>query len=356
MNKKILIQPTFTVKNALKYLTKTAEKVLLVVDPEECLLGTLTDGDIRRYLLSGGKIEHTIEKVYNPKPIFLLEKDVEIAKELMLKNKIELIPIVDKNRKVKDYFTWTDIFTEKTCHEFISKSLNIPVVVMAGGKGTRLKPFTKILPKPLIPVGDKPIIDIIVNEFRMCGVEKFYLTLNYKGELIETYFNSYKKNFTIEFIREKDFLGTAGSLKLLENIIEDIFIVTNCDVIVKANYADVLSFHKEQGASITILSSIKHYKIPYGVIDFSNGGAVIKIIEKPEYVFTINTGVYVLNKDVLKYIPADSFFNMTDLIQCLLNDKQKVITYPVNEDEYIDIGQWEEYKKALEVFKNLWGF
>lgn len=350
--KNIFISPLATVKDALKRLSKTAEKVLLVVDEGDVLLGTITDGDVRNYLLKGGKIASSIEKVYNPNPTYLNDVDIERAKELMLLKKIELIPVVDEHKRVKDYFSWAEIFAESmgVTH---GRVLDVPTVIMAGGKGTRLEPLTKILPKPLIPVGDKPIVDIIINEFRKCGVSKFYMTLNYKSELIKAYFGGYKKDLTIEFVKEKDFLGTAGSLKMLEDRIEDVFIVSNCDVVVKADYEDVVRFHKKQRAELTILSSIQHYKIPYGVIEFKNGGRVARLIEKPEYVFTVNTGVYILNRSVLKHIPENSFFDMTELIQSLIKSKNRVTTYPVNEDDYIDIGQWTEYKRNKEFLENI---
>ncbi|MCK5504355.1 MAG: NTP transferase domain-containing protein, partial [Thermodesulfovibrionia bacterium] len=229
--------------------------------------------------------------------------------------------------------------------------IKVPVIVMAGGKGTRLEPFTKILPKPLIPVNDKPILELIIEEFRRQGGKKYYLILNSKGEMIKAYFNGIQKDYELKYVWESDFLGTAGGLRLLKKLESDIFIVTNCDVIVKADYQQVIKLHKKQNASMTILSSIQHHKIPYGVISFREKGSVTDIHEKPEYTLTINTGIYVLNKDILKLIPRNEYFDMTDLIKTLIDNDKKVITYPVNENDYIDIGQWEEYKKAVEKLK-----
>jgi NDP-sugar pyrophosphorylase family protein len=219
------------------------------------------------------------------------------------------------------------------------------VVIMPGGKGTRLDPITRVLPKPLIPIRDKTILELIIKEFYDYGISNFYLTLNYKGSMIEAYFNSIEKQYKVNYIWETDFLGTAGSLKLVEQEIADLFIVSNCDIIVKADYDDVINFHKNHNASLTILSSIQHYKIPYGVIEFKNGGVVNKITEKPEYSMTVNTGVYVFDKSILKYIPKNKIFDMNNLIDSLIANKKTVVTYPVNENDYIDIGQLEEYKK-----------
>ena len=342
----ISIHVNETIKAALKKLDKTAKKVLLVVDQEEKLLGAVTDGDVRRYILSGKSLNNKISAIYNSKPIYIKKEDfsTERIKEMMVKTKVGLIPIVEKNGRVSDFVTWDQLFTEIPK---ISK-LKVPVVIVAGGKGSRLEPFTKIFPKPLIPIGDKPIVEIIIDEFKKQGVDRFYLTLNHKGEMVESYFKGVEKNYKLFFIWEKSFLGTAGSLKLLENRINDFFIVSNCDVLVRANFEEVLNSHKEQGAVLTILSSIQHHKIPYGVVKSREKGRVISITEKPEYTLTINTGVYILSKECLKFIPKNAAFDMTDLIEKLIKNKKTVLSYPVNESDYIDIGQWEEYKSATE--------
>lgn len=352
LQKDMLVKETESIKETLKQLDKCAEKVLLVVDKNNKLLGAITDGDIRRYILAGKSLDNDIREVYNKKPIFIKKSEFNLkeAKKILIKKKIELLPVVDdNNNKVVDFITWKDAFSDESSDgKQKAKKLNIPVVIMAGGKGSRLEPFTIILPKPLIPIKDKPIIEIIINKFREFGIKDYYLTLNYRGEMIEAYFKHIDKDYELHYIWEDDFWGTGGSLKLLEKNIGNIFIVSNCDVIVKADFEEVVRIHKEQKASLTVLSSIQHYKIPYGVINFKNGGRITDILEKPEYTFTINTGVYVLNKEVLQYIPERSHFDMTDLISCLLKNNRKVITYPVNENEYVDIGQWEEYRRAVD--------
>jgi NDP-sugar pyrophosphorylase family protein len=320
------------------------------VDKKYKLLGTITDGDIRRYLLEGNGLDNDIKEVYyrNPTVIKKAQFVIAQAKKILIKKKIDLIPIVDDDNKVVDFTTWNEAFSEDTAGIPEIKRLDVPVVIMAGGKGTRLEPFTTILPKPLIPIGDKPIIEIIINKFREFGIHEYYLTLNYKGEMIEAYFKHVEKDYELKYVWEDDFWGTGGSLKLLEKQVGSVFIVSNCDVIVKADFEEVVGIHKKQKASLTVLSSIQHYKIPYGVINFKGGGRITDIKEKPEYTFTINTGVYVLSKDVLQFIPRKAYFDMTDLISCLLKNNKKVITYPVNENDYVDIGQWEEYRRAVD--------
>lgn len=350
LQKDILIHETESIKDALKKLDKTAEKVLLVTDEKNRLLGTITDGDVRRYILSGKDIENDIKEVYNKKPRYLKKEgfSVEKAKKLLVGNKIDLVPILDENNRPVDFMTWSQVFAEEKVKMPKEGKIDIPVVIMAGGKGERLVPFTRIFPKALIPIGDKPIIEIIIDEFKKQGSSIYYITLNHKSKMIESYFNNVKRDYEIKFIMEDKFLGTAGSLKLLEEEINDIFIVSNCDVFVKANFKGVVDLHKEQNASLTVLSSIQHHRIPYGVMKFKEGGEVVDIFEKPEYTFMINTGVYILSKESLQLIPEKSRLDMTDLVKSLIKNNKKVITYPVNESDYVDIGQWEEYKKAVE--------
>lgn len=352
--KDITISKEITTKGALKKLDLCATKVLFVVDDEMHLMGALTDGDIRRFILAGGDLNSTIEGFYNKTPFsFLINEFTENDLEnVFLDKKIEVIPIVNGDKVLVDYRTWDSVLSHEVQPSAVtSNALNdIPVVIMAGGKGTRLKPFTDVLPKPLVPIQEKPIMDWIIEEFHRFGASQFYGTLNYRGKMIEAYYGSIEKKYDIAFKWEDDFFGTAGSLKLLTDEIDGTFIVSNCDIIVKANYEDVIRFHKESGAMMTVVSSIQHHQIPYGVLEFSDGGVVSAIQEKPEYTHAINTGVYVLEKECLDVIPANQFFHITHLMEELIEKGQTVVTYPVNEKEYIDIGQWEEYMSAVENF------
>jgi len=170
--------------------------------------------------------------------------------------------------------------------------------------------------------------------------------------MIQSYFSHETLPYEIKFIREQEFWGTAGSLKMLENQFTGPFVVSNCDVIVEALYADVLALHVREAASLTILSSFKHFQIPYGVIEFKKGGEITNIVEKPEQTQAINTGIYILNPEVLELIPESAYFDMTDLIQVLIKKGEKVVTYPVNENDYADIGQWKEYQKTINKFED----
>ena len=319
----ITITPYESIIEALKKLDKSSEKVLLVVNNGKTLIGAITDGDIRRHLLSGASISDSISDTYNKQPVFLRKSDYtrKCARDIIIRDKIELLPIVDDEKKIIDYVTW-----DKACSvdEYLSikfGKIDVPVIIMAGGKGTRLDPFTRVIPKPLMPIGDKTVLESIIDEFRQYGADRFYLTLNFKCEMIKSYFSYIERDYELEFIKEEDFFGTAGSLKLLQPIIEETFIVSNCDIIVKANYESVIKFHREKDACLTIVSSIRHYKLPYGIVNFIEDGAVTELVEKPEYTFIINTGVYVLEKRALNYIPEAVKFDMTDLIRILLGER-----------------------------------
>ena len=345
--KRLLIRDDLTIKDMLKLMDEGGEKILFRVDERGILKGAITDGDIRRYFLSHGNLNATISNIYNPDPLYLRDDhDRDEAKIVMMKNKIEVMPIVDGDKRVVGALSWTDLLEKGDMP--ISGAISVPVVIMAGGKGERLDPFTKILPKPLIPIGEKPIIEIIMDEFSRYGVGHFYVTLNYKGEMVKIYFENSDKEYEVDYIREDNFLGTAGSLNLLPPDIEETFIVSNCDIIVKVDYADLLRFHKENNNILTVVGSIQHYRIPYGVIDFEEKGKLKKIEEKPEYDLTVNTGVYVLSKKAISLVPENEYFDMTLLIEALIEKGENVGVYPVSEKSYTDVGQWEEYKKHFE--------
>jgi len=349
---KIKISPDVSIKEAMQKIDEAATATVFVCDSNGVLLGSLTDGDVRRRVLKTGDLAEKILYCYNCYPVFVVQDTytVDEVRKLMLAKAIKVVPVVDDRRRLVDILRWQNLFEEDATG---GGKVDVPVVIMAGGKGTRLAPFTRILPKPLIPIGDKPIIEVIVDGFREQGISKFYITLNHKGEMIESYFNGIEKDYEVSFVKEDDFLGTAGCLKLLEDQISDCFVVCNCDVITKVDFRDVTSFHNERKALLTILSPVQHYKIPYGIIDFKRDGKVKGIFEKPEYTFTINAGVYMLNTEALRFIPADSPFDMTDLIKALIANNKAVVTYPINEHNYIDIGQWGEYRKTMDCFREV---
>lgn len=350
-NQNLLVRSEASIRDALKKIDANAEGILFVVDDNLRLLGSITDGDIRRSLLAGTAMVDSIAGTYNNKPFYFGEQDYdpENAKHTLVDKRLEVVPIVNVQHVVVGYVTWDDLLRGVERLE-PGRRVDIPVVIMAGGKGTRMAPFTNVLPKPLIPIGEKTILEIIIDTFQRHQIQDFYFTINYRGEMIKAYFDGLEKKYSVTYLKEADFWGTAGSLTLLPKGFAKTFIVSNCDIIVRADFADVLKYHRESKAMLTVLSSIQHQQVPYGVIKFEAGGRVLEIEEKPEFTYCINTGVYILEADCLDFIPSGEVFHMTHLIEKLLADGKKVSTYPVNESEYIDVGQWDEYRKAVAFF------
>lgn len=352
MRKSLTITKDISIRDAMKQLDLTAGKVLLVVNDDNKLLGALSDGDVRRAILSGSSINDSVDGIFNKKPIYMLQTEYNeaSAKHILIEKKIALIPIVDNDMRIINFVTWDSVFSEHGKENvFDGEPVDIPVVIMAGGKGTRMEPFTRVLPKPLIPIGEKTIVELIIDQFSFFGINDFYFTINYKGDMIKAYFNSIDHPYNIKFVREDDYYGTAGSLKLIEKEISETFILSNCDILVKADYSEVLKFHRRNESELTILSAIYHHQIPYGVIKFGKNGAVTEMLEKPERTSVINTGIYIINQSCLGLIPEKEVFHVTHLINKLIDMKRNVFTYPVNASDYIDIGQWEEYRKAIKL-------
>ncbi|HBT50414.1 MAG TPA: nucleotidyl transferase [Caldanaerobacter subterraneus] len=347
--KSVLIKKESLIKEALKQLNENTLQILLVIDDSSKLIGTITDGDIRRAILNNVSFDEPVSKIMNKSPKFVYIGEEEKAKELMIKHKVKTIPVLDKEKRVVDLILMENLL--ETRYEYPEKSNY--VFIMAGGKGTRLDPFTKILPKPLIPIGDTPIIEVIIKNFKKYGFNNFLISVNYKAEIIKLYFLENPNGYNIDFIHEKDFLGTAGSLKLAEEKLKETFIVSNCDVIIDIDFDELLKYHRKNNNQATVVGVVKNMQIPYGVIDVNNG-ELVNMIEKPEYNFVINAGVYVLEPELINLIPQDKAINMPDL---LLKSKEfgyKVGVYPVS-SRWFDVGQWEEYKNTLEYFKKVDG-
>ena len=346
--KNITVKLDITIRQAMKTLDKTAEKCLLVLDEDDKLLGSLTDGDLRRGILSGMNFSENISGCYHKDATTFTRGNYtqEDATQVLRDEKLDLIPVIDKDGKVVDYLTWLNINGERQNKKVLD---DISVVIMAGGKGTRMEPFTKVLPKPLIPIHEKPIIEHIIERFTDIACSDFHLTVNYKGKILKAYFEELKHDYSVSFVDENEPLGTAGSLQYLKGKFDKPFFVTNCDIIIKADYVNLYEFHQKGEYDITLVASAKEYIIPYGTCELNGDGHLSHINEKPKYDFLINTGLYVLNPDVLKLIPEDKFYHITHLIEDATNKGKKVGVFPVDDDAWIDIGQWAEYKKVMEL-------
>jgi dTDP-glucose pyrophosphorylase len=343
----LLIDEFVSVKEAMKLLDKVGEKILFVINNTRQLVGSITDGDIRRWILKEGDLSANVNEVcnkstYSVKPNY----NIEEIKEIMLKRELVYVPVLDTNNEIIEFIIWDKIFDGKIKRKSYSK-LNLPVVIMAGGQGTRLDPFTRIIPKPLIPIGDKTILEIIIDRFLEYQINQFYLSVNYKANIIKSYFEELKPEYKLEFINETKPLGTVGSLKSLEGKITGDIILTNCDILIEAMYNDLYSHHKKEKNQISIVASIKNFKIPYGICEISNGGCLVGIKEKPEFNFLVNTGMYIINSELLEFIPYNELFHVTDLIEKVKNLGLKVGIYPISENSWIDVGEIDEYKKAL---------
>ena len=346
--KEFCIQSNSTIIEGIKGLDKSAKKIILVTEDEK-LVGVVTDGDVRRWILQNGSFEDNIKKIMNSHPIYVYEHERQRAKEIFNEKRIDAIPVINEAHNVVDMVFLQD-FLEK------SKQKNnhlkqVPIVIMAGGKGTRLYPYTKVLPKPLIPIGDKTILEHIMDRFMDYGCQNFYITVNYKKNMIKAYLQEIPEEVNINYVEEEKFLGTGGSLFLLKGIIDKTFILSNCDILIEADYEDILRYHKESGNRITMVTSLKNYTIPYGVIKSSNGGSISEIIEKPEYNFQVNTGFYILEPEVLGEIPENKFFHITELINNYVENGKKVGVYPITGNSWLDMGEIKEMEVMINRLK-----
>lgn len=346
----ILIDKSASVKDAMKKLDKSAEKILFVTENRIKLIGSLTDGDIRRWILSDGDLNDVVLNVCFKGTFFVNEHfSLSEIKEEIVKREIFYVPVVNERKEILDFLVWDKLFDRKLLRKS-KQLLDAEVVIMAGGKGTRLDPFTKILPKPLIPIGEQSILEIIIDRFVDYQVKEFFISVNHKAKIIKSYFEEIQPEYKLTYLFEEKPLGTVGALKQLEGMFRKEIILTNCDIIIDTDYSDLLRHHKEQKNAITIVASLKHYNIPYGICEIENGGQLVNIKEKPEYDFLINTGMYVINPEVISHIPENELFHITHLID-KIKQSHRIGIYPISENSWTDTGEWIEYRKAVEKFK-----
>ena len=326
-----IVKINTSIKIAIERLSRVGIKIALVLDENFRLLGTISDGDFRRGMLNGLSLEDTVEKIMNKNPRTVNEgtSRLEILK-LMNDTKILQIPIVDRNNFVIGLHLWDDISVQ-------AKYSNI-MVIMAGGKGSRLHPQTENRPKPMLLVAGVPILEHIIKRARSQGFNHFIIAINYLGQIIEDYFkDGHKFGVKIEYLHEDVPLGTAGALSLLSHKPERAFIVTNGDVITDINYSDFLEYHTVQNAAATVAVHTHEFQIPYGVVQI-NGLEVESYEEKPIVSSLINAGVYALDPDILDLITEPKFRDMPELLDISRDLKKKVIVYPLHES-WIDIGR-----------------
>lgn len=342
-----IISGDTSLKYALEQLGKVTVKVLLVVN-EEIFVASLTDGDVRRAILVGASLETKVSCIANYHPIFLEHDDEGAARKLMLEKKITALPILNKEKKIQKVY----IIGEDKQKEDTEKS-DVPIVIMAGGLGTRLYPYTKILPKPLIPVSGIPISERIIQSFQKIGCEDFHMVVNYKRNMIKAYFNDMDHGYNIHFWDEEIPLGTGGGLYLLKDCLCSTFVLTNCDILVLDDVRKIIQHHKEEKNKVTMVCSLKNFTIPYGIVNFSEGGEISSFEEKPQLSFFTNTGYYILEPDVFGYIKQGEKIGMPDIIDRMRKNGLKVGVYPISENAWLDMGQFDSMESMERRLKEL---
>jgi len=338
-----LIDEDATMIEAMEQLDKIAKKVLFVVKDGH-FVAAITDGDIRRWILRKGNLDAKVKDIANYRPKSLCEAEKNKAKEYMKKYSIEALPILDQAKNIMSVVLWNDEEIEP------KRNLQAPVVIMAGGLGTRLYPYTKILPKPLIPIGEIPIVEHIMNRFFQYGIEQFYLVINHKKNMIKAYFNEIEKDYNVNYVDEDKPLGTGGGLSLLKGKINSTFILSNCDILIEEDYEKIYNYHKRKNNLITVVCSLKNIRIPYGVIEISETGEIENMKEKPKLSFFTNTGMYIVEPKVIEDLEEETI-GFPDIIERYKVKGEKIGVYPISENSWLDMGQideMEEMRRRLE--------
>ncbi len=317
--------------------------VLFVVDDQDCMVGTLTDGDSRRALIAGASVCDTIDKVMHREFNFMHVDDIENVQEIRHQKEMlmKLVPVLDNENHIVDIINLQQFKTR----------LPIDAVLMAGGKGERLRPLTEKTPKPLLKVGDKCIIDHNVDRLISYGVSHISVTVNYLKEQIEEHYREPRNGVQVKTVREPKFLGTIGSIKFVENFFNDTVLVMNSDLFTNIDYEDFFLHFRQHDAEMSVAAVPYNVSIPYGILDL-DGRNIQGLLEKPKYTYYANAGIYLIKRKALNEIPEDAFFNATDLVEKLIAEGKKVIRYPLN-GTWIDIGNPQEYQKAQDLVKHI---
>lgn len=334
----LLLEEDSTVKLAIERLETMRCKVVYVVKGKK-LLASVSDGDVRRFSLKSGNIYSSVFEIANRTPISFYEFEKEKWQEIFKRTELYSAPLINYNDEIIGI-----VFRDGTIVREGEK-ISIPVVMMAGGKGTRLHPYTQILPKALIPVGDVPISEHILNRFFESGCTNFFIIINHKRAMIQSYFDTIEKKYSVQYIEEKIPLGTGGGLSLLKGKIEEDFFLTNCDIIIDADYAAIYNMHKKKNNFITMVLSQYTANVPYGVVEIDEKNNYRGTTEKPSFSYLINTGVYIVNAKVIKDLQENTQIGFPDIIESYRKAGKKIGCYIVSESAYMDMGQLEELEK-----------
>lgn len=335
--KKHLLKQGSTIRAALERLDFLAEDaILFIVDNEQKLVGSLTDGDVRRGLLKGFSVHNVVDDIIQLNPKYIRKGDRDIAKVIEYReNKYRIIPILNANKEVVNVINFREV----------KSYLPIDAVIMAGGRGARLKPHTNTTPKPLLKVGSKPILEHQIDRLRLFGIDDFWITLEYLGHQIENYFGDGKnKNISLQYIHEETPMGTIGATSLINNFEHQNILVTNSDILTNIDYEHFFLDFLKKDADLSVVTIPYSIEIPYAVLETNNGN-ILNFREKPTYTYYSNGGIYLMKKEILSFVPENSFYNATDLLAKLLECKKKVISYPLA-GYWLDIGKPEDFEKA----------
>lgn len=344
-NNKHLFPINGSVRDALIQLDQLAsDAILMMVDEENHLVGSLTDGDLRRGFIKGLGFDNLLEEFIQPDPKFIFENEYDQDKITEFKNRnFKIVPILNQNRQIVDILNF----------RYRTTLLPVDAVLMAGGEGKRLRPLTEKTPKPLLLVGDKPIIEHNVDRLSNVGIENVYLSVNYLGEQLEAYFgDGSSKGINISYVRENKPLGTIGSVLLVEKFQHEDILVMNSDLLTNIDFADFYKFFKDSDADMAVAATTYQVDVPYAVLEADEHQRVKSLKEKPKYMYFSNAGIYLIKKELLSMIPKGEFYDITDLMEKVLEMDYTLITYPIN-GYWLDIGKHEDYKKAQEDIKHL---
>ena len=335
--KNIALAPDASIKEALKVLDTQAMQIVLVVNDQGRLLGTLTDGDVRRGLLSDKTLSSPVEEVMNKTPLYGLESENDVAwRKKMQEKGLRHLPILDLEHHVVSLFY---------LKQSAARSLDNPVVIMLGGLGMRLRPLTETVPKPMLKVGGKPILETILNHAAEQGFTNFHFCINYLGDQIRSYFgNGERWGVNIDYVQEPQRLGTAGALSLLEGQLEQDFIVMNGDLLTKVDLRALLNFHHEHENRVTACVREYSQQVPYGVLELEKE-QVAQIVEKPVYRYFVNAGIYAMSPESICHIPKKSFYDMPSLMEDMIAKQYRVGGFPLT-DYWMDIGKMPDFEKA----------
>lgn len=325
------------VSEAMQNIDKNASRIMFLTNECGILVACITDGDIRRFLLAGGKMSGLAMNAANKSP--KVARNDEEARILYHQRDYIVIPIVNEEGIIVNLYTG-----EKGAKQQ-HNPLNIPVVINAGGKGTRLDPFTRVLPKPLIPVGNLPIIEHIMKEYQSYACTDFHIIVNYKRDIIKAYFADNDNHYNITWYDEEQPLGTGGGLSFLRDKFTSTFFFANCDALLTANYESMLKFHKENGNAITMICAYKYINIPYGVVEIGEKGAIKSMKEKPLISFLTNTGIYIVEPEIIDDIEDGVAIGFPDIVEREKQLGKKIAVFPVSENDWMDMGQLPELEK-----------